>query len=131
MRLEIPISEVQDLLRDHFNINIALKNTEEDKIEATYIDSVVLVIKDVKQEVVYLRYEVDGLAVIATRIAHIFLNKKLDNIPVNWNAKTKEITIDLTKIPELADLLKVVYISDMHFRNDNIAFVFYIREKFN
>lgn len=130
MRLEIPIKEVQDFLRDHYHIKIDLKNIEKDKIEATYIDTVVLIIKEVIQEVVYLRYEVDGLAVIAARIAHFFLDKKLDNIPVDWNAKTKEITIDLTKIPDLSHLLKLVYISDLHFRNDNIVFEFYVREKY-
>ena len=129
MRLEIPIKEVQDFLRDHYNIKIDLKNIEENKIEATYIDSVVLVVREVIQEVVFLKYEVDGLAVIAARIAHFFLNKKLDNIPVEWNAKTKEITIDLTAIPDLNNLLKYVYISELHVRNDNIVFVFYVRDK--
>jgi hypothetical protein len=129
MRLEIPIKEVQDFLRDHYNIKIDLKNIEDDKIEATYIDKVVIVIKEVVQEIVYLKYEVDGLAVIAARIAHFFLDRKLDDIPVEWNPKTKEITIDLTKVPDLNHLLKLLYISELHFRNDNILFVFYVREK--
>ena len=129
MRLEIPLKEVQDFLRDHYNIKIDVKNIEEDKIEITYIDTVVLIIKEVRQEVVFLKYEVGGLAVIAAKVAHFFLDKKLDNIPVEWNAKTKEIIIDLTKIPHLSNLLKLVYISELHFRNDNILFVFYVRDK--
>ena len=129
MRLEIPLKEVQDFLRDHYNIKIDVKNIEEDKIETTYIDKVVLIIKEVIQEVIFLKYEVAGLAVIASKVAHFFLDKKLDNIPVEWNAKTKEIIIDLTKIPHLSNLLKLVYISELHFRNDNILFVFYVRDK--
>jgi len=129
MRLEIPLKEVQDFLRDHYNIKLGLKSIEEDKIEATYIDTVVLIIKEVRQEVVFLKYEVEGLAVIAAKVAHFFLDKKLDNTPVEWNAKTKEITIDLTKIPDLSNLLKFVYISELHFKNDNILFVFYVRDK--
>lgn len=129
MKLEIPLKEVQDFLSDHYNIKIDLKSIEEDKIEAFYFDTVVLTTKEVIKEVVILKYEVDGLAGIATRIAHFFLDKKLDNIPVDWNAKAKEITIDLPKIPELSDLLKLVYISELNFSNDNIVFVFYFRDK--
>jgi len=112
---------------DH--IDIGLKNIEENKIKATYIDSVVLIIKEVKEDVVFINYEVDGLAVIAAKVAHFFLEKKLDNIPVEWDAKTKEVTIDLKKIPELIELLKFVYISELHFVNDNILFEFYVRDK--
>jgi hypothetical protein len=42
MRIEIPISEVQQFLSNQYQINIDLKNIEENKIEARYIDSVVL-----------------------------------------------------------------------------------------
>lgn len=129
MRLEIPIKEVQEFLSDHYKINIALKNIEESKIEATYIDSVVLIIKEVKEDVVFINYEVDGLAVIAAKVAHFFLKKKLDNIPVEWDAKTNEVTIDLKKIPKLGELLRFVYVSELHFVNDNILFVFYARDK--
>lgn len=129
MRLEIPIKEVQDLLRDHYKINITLKNIEENKIKATYFDSVVLIIKEVKEDIFFIDYEVDGLAVIAAKVAHFFLKKKLDNIPVEWDAKTKAVTIDLKKIPALSELLKFVYVSELHFVNDNILFVFYARDK--
>ncbi|MCK9399747.1 MAG: hypothetical protein M0Q51_07085 [Bacteroidales bacterium] len=129
MRLEIPIKEIQEFLSDYYHIDIGLKNIEENKIKATYIDSVVLIIKEVKEDVVFINYEVDGLAVIAAKVAHFFLEKKLDNIPVEWDAKTKEVTIDLKKIPELIELLKFVYISELHFVNDNILFEFYVRDK--
>ena len=101
MRLEIPLKEVQDFLRDQYSIKIDLKNIEEDKIEATYIDKVVLIIEEVKKEVVFLKYEVDGVAVFASKVAHFFLD----------------------------NLLKFAYISELHFRNDIILFVFYVRDK--
>lgn len=49
MQLEILLSEVQQYLSNQYNINVELKNIEVNKIEATYIDSVVLEIKDVKE----------------------------------------------------------------------------------
>ena len=78
MRLEIPLSEVQQFLSNQYQIDIDLKNIEENKIEATYIDSVVLIINEVKKDVVLFHYEVDGLASILTKVAHLFLEKKLD-----------------------------------------------------
>jgi len=56
MRIEILLSEVQQFLSDQYRINIVLKNIEDNKIEAKYIDSVVLIIKEVKDNVVLFYY---------------------------------------------------------------------------
>lgn len=129
MRLEIPLTEVQQFLSNQYQIDIDLKNIEENKIEATYIDSVVLIIKEVKEDVVLLHYEVDGLASIVTKIAHFFLEKKLDKTPIEWDSKNKELKIDLNKITELNTFLKFVSVSEIHFINDAIVFEIYARGK--
>ena len=129
MRLEILLSEVQQFLSNQYQIDIDLKNIEENKIEATYIDSVVLIIKEVKEDVVLFQYEVDGLASIVTKIAHFFLEKKLDRTPIEWDSKNKELTIDLNKITELNAFLKFVSISEIHFIKDTIVLEMYARGK--
>jgi hypothetical protein len=129
MRREILLSEVQQFLSNQYQIDIDLKNIEKDKIEATYIDSVVLIIKEVKEEVVLFQYELDGLASIVTKITHFFVEKKLDNTPIEWDSKNKELTIDLNKITELNALLKFVSISEIHFIKDTIVLEMYERGK--
>ena len=129
MRLEIPLPEVQQFLIAKYHINIDLKNIEENKVEATYIDSVVLIIDEVIDDVFFLHYEVDGLATIIAKIAHFFLEKKLDNTPIEWDSKNKELKIDLNKITELDTFLKFVTISEIHFINDNIVLRMHAREK--
>ena len=129
MRLEIPLSEVQQFLSSQYNIDIDLKNIEENKIEVTYIDSVVLIINEVKEDVVFLHYEADGLATILTKIAHFFLKKKLDKTPVEWDSKNKELKVDLNEITELNKFLVIVSISEIHFKNDSIVLEMYVRDK--
>jgi hypothetical protein len=129
MRLEIPLSEVQQFLSNQYQIDIDLKNIEKDKIEATYIDSVVLIINEVKDHVVLFHYEVDGLATIVTKIAHFFLAKKLDNSPIEWDSKNEELQIDLNKITELGSFLEFVSISEIHFIKDTIVLEMYARGK--
>ena len=121
MRLEIPLPEVQQFIIAKYHINIDLKNIEENKVEATYIDSVVLKIKEVKENVVLFQYEIDWLASIVTKIAHFFLEKKLDKTPIEWDLKNKELRIDLNKITELNAFLKLVCISEIHFIKDCIV----------
>jgi len=121
MRLEILLSEVQQFLSNQYQIDIDLKNIEENKIEATYIDSVVLIIKEVKEDVVVFQYEVDGLASIVTKIAHFFLEKKLDKTLIEWDSKNEELKIDLNKITELNAFLKFVSISEIQFIKDTIV----------
>ena len=129
MRLEIPLSEVQQFLSNQYQIDIDLKNIEENKIEAKYVDSVVLIIKEVKEDVVLFHYEVDRLASILTKIAHFFLEKKLDKTPIEWDSKNEELKIDLNKITELNVFLKFVSISEIHFVKDTIVLEMYARGK--
>lgn len=89
MRLEIPLSEVQQFLSNQYHIDIDLKNIEENKIEATYFDSVVLIINMVKEEVILFHYEVDGLANIVAKIAHFFLRKNWIKRPLNGIQRIK------------------------------------------
>jgi len=129
MRLDIPLSEVQKFLSSQYHIDIDLKNIEENKIEVTYIDSVVVIINEVKEDVVFLHYEADGLATILTKIAHFFLKKKLDKTPVEWDSKNKELKVDLNEITELNKFLVIVSISEIHFKNDSIVLEMYVRDK--
>jgi hypothetical protein len=129
MWLEIPLSEVQQFLSNQYQIDIDLKNIEEDKIEATYIDSVVLIINEVKEDVVLCHYEADGLASIVTKVAHFFLEKKLDKTPIEWDSKNEELKIDLNKITELNTFLKFICISEIHFIKDKIVLQMYARDK--
>ena len=129
MQLEIHLSEVQQFLSNQYHIDIDLKNIEVNKIEATYIDSVDLIIDEVKEDVVLLHYEANGLATLVTKIAHLFLEKKLDNTPIEWDLKKKKLKIDLNKFTELNAFLEFVSISDIHFIKDSIVLVMYARVK--
>ena len=129
MRLEIPLSEVQQFLSNQYHIDIDLKNIEVNKIEATYIDSVVLIIDEVKKDVVSFHYEVDGLATIVTKVAHLFLGKKLDKTPIDWDSKNRKLKIDLNEFTELETFLKFISISEIHFIKDAIVLEMYARGK--
>ncbi len=121
MKIEIPISEAQQFLSSQYQFNIDLRNIGENKIEATYIDSVVLTIKEVKEDVVLFKYEIDRLACLVTKMAHFFLEKRLLKTPIEWDSKSEEIKINLNKIKELKAFLKIVSISEIRFKNDAIV----------
>lgn len=129
MQLAIPLPEVQQFISEQFHFNIELKNIEENKIEAKYIDSIVLIIKEVKENVVLFYYEVDGLATIVTKIAHLFLKKKLDKTPIEWDPKNRKLIIDLNKFTELHTFLKLVSISEISFIKNSIVLEMYARGK--
>ena len=131
MRLEIPLSEVQQFLSKQYNIDIDLKNIEVNKIELTYIDSIVLIIDKVKDNVFFFDYEVDGLATIITKAAHFFLEKKLDKTHIEWEPKNRKLKIDLNKFPELNTFLMLVTISKIYFINDSIVLEMIVGGKIN
>ncbi len=129
MQLVILLSEVKQFLSKQYNLDVDLKNIDVNKIEAKYIDTIDLIIKEVKEEVVLIHYEVDGLATIVTKVAHFFLKQKLKNSPIEWDSKNEQVKIDLNKITELNGFLKFVYISEIYFIKDTIVLEMYERGK--
>jgi len=123
MKIEIPITEVQEFLSDTYNIKVGLKNIGEDKIKATYFVSLVFTIKEVSKDEVVFHYEVNSLVALLAKGAHFLLGKKLDDTPVEWDSKTSEVVVDLKKVQALRDFLKVYFISELHFVNENIVFI--------
>ena len=123
MKIEIPLTEVQEFLSNFYNIKVDLKNIKEDKIEANYLVSLVLTIKKVKKDEVVFHYELNGLVDLLAKGAHFLLEKKLDNSPIEWNSSKDEVTINLEKVKALSDFLKVFYISELKFVDNDIVLI--------
>jgi len=123
MKIEIPITEVQDFLSNSYNINVGLKNIGEDRIEANYLVSLILTIKEVRKDEVVFQYEVNSIVDLLAKGAHFLLGKKLDDAPIEWDSKTSEVVVDLKKVQALSDFLKVYFISELHFVNEDIVLI--------
>jgi len=123
MKIEIPITEVQEFLSDTYNIKVGLKNIGEDKIKATYYVSLVFTIKEVGKDEVVIHYEVNSFVALLAKGAHFLLGKKLEDTPVEWDSKTSDVVVDLKKVRALSDFLKIYFISELHFVNENIVFI--------
>lgn len=122
MKIEIPITEVHDFLSKSYNIKVGLKNIGEDKIEANYLVSLILTIKEVRKDEVIFQYKVNGFVDLLAKGAHFLLEKKIDDTPIEWNSKTSEVVVDFKKIQAFSDLLKIYFISELHFVNNDIVF---------
>ena len=59
MKLEIPIKEFQEFINSYYHINIDLKNIETNKIKVSFFESVILIMKDVKNDEFIFDYEAD------------------------------------------------------------------------
>jgi hypothetical protein len=127
MKIEIPLAEVQEFLSNSYNVKVGLKNIGEDRIEANYLVSLVLTIKEVRKDEVVFHYEVNGLVDLLAKGAHFLLEKKLDDSPIEWDSKINEVVFDLKKILALSDFLKIFFISELHFVNENIVLVLNIK----
>jgi len=123
MKIEIPITEVQEFLSNTYNIKVGLKNISEDKIKASYFVFLVFTIKEVGKDEVVFHYEVNSLMYLLAKCAHFLLGKKLDDTPVVWDSKTSEVVVDLKKIQALNDFLKIYFISELHFVHEDIIFI--------
>lgn len=121
MKFEVQLTEVVAFLKSCYNVNVGLKNVEEGKIEVKYLVTADLTIKDLKDDIVTIIYEVNGVVDLLVKGANFFLGKKIDEMPFEWNPKTSEVIVNLNEIEPLANLLKYFQITDIPFVNDNIV----------
>ena len=129
MKIEIPIKEIQVFLNDFYHIDVELKNVEDDKIKVTYFGSIYMSVKEIKEDSILFKYEINDFLNIVAQGAHFFQRKQLEIDAIQWNSRTKEIDVDLKKVKELNHFLKFVYISDLSFGNGNVLLVLNMRNK--
>jgi hypothetical protein len=114
-------------IKNCYNVNIGLKNIEEGKIEVKYLISADLRIKELKDDVVTIIYEVNGVVDLLAMGAKLLLGKKLDKMPFKWNPEANEVIVNLRDIDEFKGLLKFFQTTDIHFHKDSIAVLLSIK----
>lgn len=79
-----------------------------------------MTIKEIRKDEVIFQYEVNDFVDLIAKGAHFLLGKKIDDTPIEWNSKTSEVVVDLKKIQAFSDFLKIYFISELHFVNNDI-----------
>ena len=126
MKFEISLTEVQDFLASFYGKKVGLKYIEEDKIEVDYYASIVLTIKEVRDDAVVFHYKVNSLVEL---LAKIIMGKNLNDSPIEWNSKTNEVIFYLNKVEALSHFLLTFCISSVSFVNENIVLVLNAKSK--
>lgn len=127
MKLEINLKEVKVFLSNYYHINVGLKYIEENKIKVNYFVPFVLSIKEFKEDEIIFNYKINVFANLLVKSAYFLLKKKLKNIPVECDFKSREVILDLKKIKAFSDLFKFLFISELRFVNENILLVLNVK----
>ncbi len=120
MKLEIPFRELTEFLRNYYDINISFKNLPENKIRVEYLFSFILTVREVQENEIILTYDSGAFTDLIAKSIHFLKKKKLQTALIEWNAETREISVDLKRIPQLSEYLKFLYISDFRFESEKI-----------
>jgi len=120
MKFEISLIEVQEFLASCYDKKVGLKYIKEDTIEVNYFASIVLKIKEVRDNQVVFQYQVNGLVEL---LAKIILGKKLDDSPIEWDSKNDKVIFYLNKVDALSHFLMTNSISTVSFVNENIVLI--------
>jgi hypothetical protein len=124
MRFEITYTEIHELLSNHFHLKISLNKIDEKKIKINYYVPFHLIFREIKEEKVFFDYEVLGVVNILAQWVRFFKRNKPGYAPVEWDSVNRLITIDLKKIKELSEFLKLFYLSNLVFADDHLLLVF-------
>jgi hypothetical protein len=123
MKIEVKLTEVEAFIMSCYNVNVGLKNIEEGKIEVKYLATADLTIKHLKDDIVTIVYEVNGIVDLLAKGANFFLSKKFDKMPFEWYPKTSEVIVDLRKVEEFNHLLNYFHVNDIRIVEGNIVVI--------
>jgi hypothetical protein len=129
MRLEISIIEVKEVIQNYYHLHVGIKNVGEDKIKLSYYGSIILSLKEIKEEEVVFSYEVNGFVELMAKGIHYFLKQKVELDALEWNTTAKEVTFDLKMIKEMREVIKFLYISEIHFLEEIILLELSVKNK--
>jgi hypothetical protein len=121
MKLEIPLSEVQEFVRRNYHIKVGFANIGGNKVIVNYVVSIALTVKEVQAGGIVFRYESNIFVNLLAKGVHFLLKRKLALTPVKWNSTTRELAVDLNRVKALTELLKLLYISELHFLNGTVV----------
>lgn len=129
MRLEISLQEVKEVIQNYYHLHIGIKNVGEDKIKLSYYGAIILSLKEINEEEVVFSYEVNGFVELMAKGVHYFLKQKVEFNALEWNSTAKEVTFDLKKIKEMREVIKFLYISEIHFLDEIILLELSVKNK--
>jgi hypothetical protein len=129
MRLEISIIEVMEVIQNYYHLHVGIKNVGEDKIKLSYYGSIILSLKEIKEEEVVFSYEINGFVKLMAIGVHYFLKQKVEFDALEWNTTAKEVTFDLKKIKEMREVINFLYISEIHFLDEIILLELSVKNK--
>jgi hypothetical protein len=121
MKIEVPLTEIVSFLKNCYNINVGLENIEEGKLKVNYLVSADLTIKKLDDDIITIFYDVCGIVDFLSKGVNLFLGKKFDDMPFEWNPKTSEIIVNLREIEDLKHLLKYFITTDIRFQEKSIV----------
>jgi hypothetical protein len=129
MRLEISITEVKEVIQNYYHLHVGIKNVGEDKIKLSYYGSIILSLKEIKEEEVVFSYEVNGFVALMAKGVHYFLKEKVEFDALEWNTVAREVTFNLKKVKELREVINFLYISEIHFADEIILLELSVKTK--
>ena len=111
MKLELPLSEIEDYIKTCYNINLSIKYIDTNKLEINYLFAIGITIKEVLEYSIIFGYELNWAANMLAKGAKFMTNNNIDKDILNWDTLKKEVKLNLEYIPALNDFLKLYRIS--------------------
>ena len=122
MKLELPLSEIEDYIKTCYNINLSIKYIETNKLEINYLFAIGITIKEALDYSIILGYELNWAANMLAKGAKFMTNNNIDKNILNWDTFKKEVKLNLVHIPALNDFLRLYRISSFTVEN-NVLFL--------
>jgi hypothetical protein len=117
----VSLTEIHDFISRRHGINVDFNSLEGGKVEVNYIVSVILTVKEVRNNEVTFYYKTKTLVELMARVTAFFMGKKLDSSIVFLNSKDDEVTVYLNKVNALNHFLKYFSISNISFIDSNVV----------
>lgn len=116
MKLEIPYTEMETFIREYAKKPIAVKYDGNQQVEVNFMASVTLSVGEVAAHWVLLNYKTSSIVSMMIGGLRKTIQQELDKIPaLIWREDDKQLLVDLRRLPQLKDVLKIMVITRCSF----------------
>ncbi|MCD8166624.1 MAG: hypothetical protein LUE93_11230 [Bacteroides sp.] len=121
MRAVVDLQEIRDFMaKDKKLARIKIKNIALNTIKVTYIMSLELAIVEVKPTTVTIQYKVGFLKNMLAKIAHGFLNDKIDKNIIHWDTDHKLVEVLLHNISQAQKFFQYGELENITISDDKV-----------
>ncbi len=120
MKIELPLIEIEDYIKDNYGVDVKIKFADFNKIEVEYLFGIQIQVVEFTDYTVRFSYDLNWAANLIAKNAKFFTSDYIDSKILLWDTSNKTFKLNLIKIDALESFLNSFKIKDFCLKDHSL-----------